>query len=133
MSHVEKLDLRFLQNKTETFLVFSQTSNLRFTIVQNRFQQTNITRINHNNDNHIKFGFLYIFGRSGLLCRLGLESRLLLSCITYKRHTASKHCALVLAVWLASLLGWTLKEIYDSNQPSYLSAAWVPPTTACCC
>ena len=57
-------------------------------------------------------------------CRLGLESRLLLSCITYKRHTASKHCALVLAVWLASLLGWTLKEIYDSNQPSYLSAAW---------
>ena len=45
-------------------------------------------------------------------------------------------CVLVLAVWLArfaSLLGWTLKEIYDSNQPSYLSAAWVPPTTACCC
>ena len=40
---------------------------LRFTIVQNKFQQTNKTRINHINDYHIKFGFLYIFGRSGLL------------------------------------------------------------------
>ena len=28
---------------------------LRFAIVQNRFQQTNKTKINHMNDNHIKF------------------------------------------------------------------------------
>ena len=49
-------------------MVFSQKFDLRFTIAQNKFQQTNKTKINHNNDNHIKFEFLYIFGRSGLLC-----------------------------------------------------------------
>ena len=56
MSHVEKLDLRFLQNKTETFLVSVTHLILRFTIVQNKFPQTNKTKINHINDNnHIKF------------------------------------------------------------------------------
>ena len=76
MSHVEKLDLRFLQNKTETFLVSVTHLILRFTIVQNKFQQTNKNKINHINDNHIKFGFLYIFGRSGLLCGSGFLLRL---------------------------------------------------------
>ena len=55
MGHVEKLDLRFLQNKTETFFVSVTNSILRFTIVQNKFQQTNKTKINHINENHIKF------------------------------------------------------------------------------
>ena len=55
MSHVEKLDLRFLQNKTETFLVSVTHLILRFTIVQNKFPQTNKTKINNINDSHIKF------------------------------------------------------------------------------
>ena len=55
MSHVEKLDLRFLQNKTETFLVSVTHLILRFTIVQNKFQQANKQKINHINDNHINF------------------------------------------------------------------------------
>ena len=54
MGHVRKLDLRFLQNKTETFLVSVTHLILRFTILQNKFQQTNKTKINHINDNHIK-------------------------------------------------------------------------------
>ena len=62
MSHVEKLDLRFLQNKTETFLVSVTHLILRFTIVQNKFQQTNKTKINHINDNHIKFEVSLHFG-----------------------------------------------------------------------
>ena len=41
MGHVEKLDLRLFQNKTETFLVSVTHLILRFTIEQNRFQQTN--------------------------------------------------------------------------------------------
>ena len=55
MSHLEKLDLRFLQNKTETFLVSVTHLILRFAIVQNKFKQTNKTKINHINDNHNKF------------------------------------------------------------------------------
>ena len=55
MSHVEKLDLRFLQNKTETFLVSVTHLILRFTIVQNKFPQANKTKIKDINDNHIKF------------------------------------------------------------------------------
>ena len=63
MSHVEKLDLRFLQNKTETFLVSVTHLILRFTIVQNKFKQTNKTKINHINDNHNKFEVsLHFFG-----------------------------------------------------------------------
>ena len=53
MGHVEKLDLKFLQNKSETFLVSITHLILRFTIVQNKFQQTSKTKTNH--DNHIKF------------------------------------------------------------------------------
>ena len=56
MSRVEKLDLTFLYNKTETFLVSVTHLILRFAIVQNKFQQTNKTEINHIIDNHIKFG-----------------------------------------------------------------------------
>ena len=41
MGHVEKLDLGFLKNKTETFLVSVTHLILRFAIVQNQFQQTN--------------------------------------------------------------------------------------------
>ena len=62
MGHVEKLDLRFLQNKTETFLVSVTHLILRFAIVQNRFQQRNKTKINHINDNHIKFDVSLHFG-----------------------------------------------------------------------
>ena len=35
---------------------------LRFAIVQNKVQQTNKTKINHINDNHIKFEFSLHFG-----------------------------------------------------------------------
>ena len=52
-----KLDLRFLLNKTGTFLVSVTHLILRFAILQNKFQQTNKTKINHINDNHIKFEF----------------------------------------------------------------------------
>ena len=64
-SNLEKLDLKFWQNKAEIFLVFSHTFD---SIVQNKFQQTNKTKINHIKDNHINIRFLYIFGQSGLLC-----------------------------------------------------------------
>ena len=37
VSHVEKLDLRFLQNEKETFLVSVTHLVLRFAIVQNKF------------------------------------------------------------------------------------------------
>ena len=50
-----ELDLRFLKNKTETFYVSVTYLILRFAIVQNKFQQTNKTKIKHINDNHIKF------------------------------------------------------------------------------
>ena len=53
-SNVEKLDLGFLQNKTETFLISVTHLILRFTIVQNNFQQAIKTKINHINENHIK-------------------------------------------------------------------------------
>ena len=55
MSHVEKIDLTFLKNKKETFLVSVKHFILRFAIVQNKFQQTNKTEINHIINNHIKF------------------------------------------------------------------------------
>ena len=50
-----KLDLRFLLNKTGTFLVSVTHFILRFANVQNKFQQTNKTKIAYINDNHIKF------------------------------------------------------------------------------
>jgi hypothetical protein len=50
-----KLDLRFLQNETETFYFSVTHLILRLAIVQNKFQQANKTKINHINDNHIKF------------------------------------------------------------------------------
>ena len=62
MSHVEKLDLRLLYNKTETFLVSVTHLILRVSIVQNKIQQTNETKINHINDNHIKFEVSLNFG-----------------------------------------------------------------------
>ena len=54
MGHVEKLDLRLFQNKTETFLVSVTHLILRFTIVQNGFEETNKIEINHINDNNVK-------------------------------------------------------------------------------
>ena len=51
-----KLDLRFLQNKTETFLVSVTYLILRFAVVQKKFQQRNI-------DNHIKFEVSLHFGQ----------------------------------------------------------------------
>ena len=50
-----KLDLRFLLNKSETFLVSVTYLFARFAIVQNKFQKTNKTKINCINDNHIKW------------------------------------------------------------------------------
>ena len=50
-----ELDLRFLKNLKETFYVSVTHLILRFAIVQNKFQQTNKTKINHINDNHIEF------------------------------------------------------------------------------
>ena len=41
---------------------------LRFAVVQNKFQQTNKNKINHINDNHIKFEVSLHFWGSGLLC-----------------------------------------------------------------
>ena len=46
MSHVKKLDLKFLYKKQKYWI-------LRFAIVQIKFQQTNKNKINHINDNHI--------------------------------------------------------------------------------
>ena len=62
MSHGEKLDLRFLQNKTDTFFVSVTHLILRFAIVQNKFQKTNKTKINNINVNHIKFEVSLHFG-----------------------------------------------------------------------
>ena len=63
MGQVEKLDLSFLQSKTETFLASVTYMILRFTIVQNKFQQTNKTKINHIIDNHITVEIsLHFFG-----------------------------------------------------------------------
>ena len=68
MSIVEKLDLRFLQNKKETFFVSVTHLILRFTIVQNKFQQTNKS-ISMTITSGLRF--LYIFGGSGLLWAAG--------------------------------------------------------------
>ena len=63
-----KLDLRFLRNKTETYLDSVTNLILRFAIVQNKFQQTNKNKINHNDDKHVKFEVSLHFWGSGLLC-----------------------------------------------------------------
>ena len=68
MGHVEKLDYRFLQNKTETFLVSVTHLILRFANVQNKFQQTNKTNINHLMTTTSSLRFFYILSGSGLLC-----------------------------------------------------------------
>ena len=62
VSQVEKLDLRFLYNKTETSLASVTNLILRFAITQNKIQQINKTKINHINDNHIKFELSLHFG-----------------------------------------------------------------------
>ena len=41
---------------------------MRFAILQNKFQLTNKIKINHINDNPIKFEVSLHFGESGLLC-----------------------------------------------------------------
>jgi hypothetical protein len=63
-----KLNLRFLSKQTETFLVSVTHLILRFDILQNKFQETNKTKINQINNNHIKFEVSLHFGGSGLLC-----------------------------------------------------------------
>ena len=50
-----KPDLRFLENKTELFYVSVRHLILRLAIVQNKFQQANRIKINHINDNNLKF------------------------------------------------------------------------------
>ena len=67
----KKLDLRFFENKTESFLVSVTHFILRFAIVQNRFDQTNKIKINNINDNHIKSEVSLHFGGSGLLGGIG--------------------------------------------------------------
>ena len=66
---------------------------LRFAIVQNKFQQTNKTKINHINDNHIKFEFFYILGESGLLCAAAFVCMALLAVtgVTAFTHTGGRH------------------------------------------
>ena len=59
---------KVLKIKTETFLASVPYLILRFAIVQNKFQQTKKTKIDHINDNHIKLRFIYILGGSSLLC-----------------------------------------------------------------
>ena len=66
--HVEKLDLRFLPIKTETFLVSVTHMILRFAIVQNRFEKTNKIKITISITTTSILRFLYNFGGSGLLC-----------------------------------------------------------------
>ena len=62
-----KLDLRF---KTETFYVSVTHLILRYAIIQNKFKQTNKTKINHINDNHIKFEVsLHFLGIWPTVCR----------------------------------------------------------------
>ena len=54
----------------ETFLVSVSSLILRFAIVQNKSQQTNKTKINHINDNPIKFEVtLHFWGIWPTLCR----------------------------------------------------------------
>ena len=57
MGHVEKLDLRFFQNKTEIFLISVTHLILRFAMYCTKQVSTNKNKnkINHINDNHIKF------------------------------------------------------------------------------
>jgi hypothetical protein len=50
------------------FLVSITHLILRFAVVQNKFQQTNKTKINYINENHNKFEVSLHFGGSGLLC-----------------------------------------------------------------
>ena len=68
MSHVEKFDLRLLWNKTETFFVSVTYLILRFAIFKNKIQQTNKTKINHANDNQIKFEVSLHFWRHLAYC-----------------------------------------------------------------
>ena len=60
MSHVEKLELRFLKKKTDFFLVSVTYLILRFIIVQSKFQQQQ--QKSHMIDNHIKFEVSLHFG-----------------------------------------------------------------------
>ena len=57
----KKLDFRFSKQNRIIF-GFSHTFYSKFTIVQNKFQQTNKNKINHFNDNHIKFEVFLHFG-----------------------------------------------------------------------
>ena len=58
MSQLEKLDLRFCKTKQKHFWFAVTHLILMSTIVQNKLQQTNKTKINHINDNFIEFSFL---------------------------------------------------------------------------
>ena len=54
---------------------FSHTFDSEVAIVQNKFQQTNKTKINHVNDNYIKFEVSLHLGGSGLLCGMYLNTQ----------------------------------------------------------
>ena len=68
MGLVEKLDLKYLHNKTN-FFGFSHTFDSEVW-KQNKFQQTNKNKINHiyQWQSHQVWGFFTYLGGSGLLC-----------------------------------------------------------------
>ena len=62
MSHVEKLDVRLIVSKQNRYIFgFRHTFDSEVYFVQNEFQQTKKTRINHINDNHIHFEVSLLF------------------------------------------------------------------------
>ena len=81
-----------MEKQKKTFLISFIDLILRFAIVQNKFQQTNKTKINHINDNHIKFEVSLHFGGSGLLCLLELPppACTLYRCVQCIFHILSK-------------------------------------------
>ena len=58
---------------------------LRFAIVQNECQQTNINRINHINDNYIKCEVYFHFGRIWPTVRRGSSAVVVAACGAQRR------------------------------------------------
>ena len=67
-SNVEKLDSRFLKNKTKTFFISVANLILRFSIVQNKFQQKIKLKQTISMTIASSSRFLYILVGFGLLC-----------------------------------------------------------------
>ena len=60
--------MEHLNQNSVSVLCFSHTFDSEAAIVQNKFQLSKKTKINHINGNHIEFEVSLHFGGSGLLC-----------------------------------------------------------------